>query len=99
MKNPKTDITYKKTPDDSKPRFNYFSTCLSKFKPGQNLKLNRIDTIVIPGYIGCDLGGGDWNLYKNEITEFARTISCVRPDINIKVIYLNHPNKKTSRLS
>ena len=60
MKSPKTDITYKKTRDESKTRFNYFSTCFSrlldKFKRGQNLKLNRIDTIVIPGYIGCGLG-------------------------------------------
>ena len=81
-----------------KTRFKYFSTCLSrlldKFNRGQNLKLNRIDTIVIPVYIECGLGGGDWNFYKNEITEFSRMLKCVRPDINLKVIYLNHPNKK-----
>ena len=101
MNSSKTDITYKRTVDDPKKRFHYFSMCLTRlltiFKKREHLEVNRIDTILIPGYIGCGLGGGDWNFYKNEISEFAKKMSRVRPDINIKVVYLNHPNK-TSKL-
>ena len=101
MNSPKTDITYKKTVDDPKKRFQYFSKCLSqlltKFKKRDHLGLNRIETILVPGYIGCGLGGGDWNFYKNEITEFYASLKCIRPDINIKVVYLNHPNKHTQK--
>ena len=99
MNSPKTDITYKRTVDDQKKRFQYFSSCLSqllsKFKKRDQLELNRIDTILIPGYIGCGAGGGDWNFYKNGITEFFKLMKCVRPDITIKVVYLNLPNKKS----
>ena len=90
MDSPKTDSTYiKKTPDNSKTRLKYFARCLNKllseFK--NNTRLNNVNTVVVPGYIGCDRGGGVWSIYRNELFKFAHELTSIKPNIKMKIVY------------
>ena len=46
-------------------RLHWFSQALGRFVLQEN------QTVAFPGYIGCDLAGGDWSIYKSIIDDFA----------------------------
>ena len=90
-KSRKTDKVYKKTPDNSSVRLWKFKSCLKnlyeEFKCSGNESLHKVNQILIPGYIGCDRGGGVWTFYRNEIINFTFKLNKIRPDITVKIIY------------
>ena len=81
---------YKSTPDNSKIRLINFAKCLNgllnEFK--NNPRLDDINTVVVPGYIGCDHGGGVWSFYKSEIIKFAYELTSIKQHIKMKIVYL-----------
>ena len=92
MDSPKTDSTYKKkTPDNSKTRLKNFARCfnkiLSEFK--NNTRLNNTNSLVVPGYIGCNRGGGVWSFYRSELFKFAHELTSIKPNIKMKIVYFN----------
>ena len=63
----KTDSLYKNTPDTSKIRLKIFLVHLNRLliEFRNDTRLNSINTVVIPGYTGCDCGGGAWAFSRN----------------------------------
>ena len=96
MNSPKTDSAYKSTPDTSKIRLKNFAKCLNRllneFK--NNPRIADINTMLVPGYIGCDRGGGVWSFYKSEIIKFAYGLSYIKQDIRVKIVHF----KKTVKI-
>ena len=89
----------KKTPDNSKTRLKNFARCLNKllseFK--NNTRLNNINNIVVPDYIGCDRGGGLWSFYRSELFKFAHELTSIKPNIKMKIVYFRQ--NKSSDIS
>ena len=54
----------------------YFNNCLQLIA-----KINKIESIAFPFKIGCNLGGGDWLIYRKMIKMFAEQ----NPNIKIRV--------------
>ena len=99
MDSPKTDSTYEKTPDNSKTRLKNFARCLNKllseFK--NNTRLNNIHTIIVPGYIGCNRGGGVWSFYRSELIKFVHELASIKPNIKMNIVYFKQ--NKSSDIS
>ena len=85
----------KKTPDNSKTRLKNFARCLnellSEFK--NSTRLNNVNTVVVPGYIRCDCGGGVWSFYRSELFKFAT----IKRNIKMKIVYFRQ--NKSSDIS
>jgi len=56
--------------DNLKLREEWFQTCLTKLK--EYLTTNKHKRVAFPNLIGCGLGGGDWNVYKKMLQDFAK---------------------------
>ena len=89
INSPKTDSIYKNTLDTSKIRIKHFVACLNRslteFK--NNTRLNSINTVVVPGYIGCDRGGGVWAFYRNEMLKFAYELTTIKSYMKMRIVY------------
>lgn len=55
--------------DGTLAREKYFHKCLLKIA-----KIENLESIAFPWRIGCNLGGGDWNIYLGTINNFAQYI-------------------------
>lgn len=55
--------------------YDAFKKCLDAIKEWAKTEANEFDVIGFPGYIGCGLAGGDWNIVKQMITEFSKEIT------------------------
>ena len=67
----------------------------SEFK--NNTRLNNINTIVVPGYIGCDRVGGVWNFYRSELIKFIHELTSIKPNMKMKIVYFKQ--NKSSDIS
>ena len=56
--------------ESAEQRLQYFRAGLQKISEIQNL-----ESVAFPYLIGCGLAGGDWNLYLNEIQNFANNVN------------------------
>ena len=85
-----TDDIYNNTKDDLKTRLYYFKLCLNKVLNlfnNKNIIIKNINKIIIPEKIGCNVGGGNWNLYKKEIENFAQHL--IPYNISVYIIIYN----------
>ena len=48
--------------------------------------IKNINKIIFPKNIGCNLAGGNWQLYRKEIKVFARKLRKINNSINIYII-------------
>lgn len=55
--------------DSSENREIMFQKCLSKIA-----QINDLESIAFPKFIGCGLGGGNWDNYYNMINSFSKLI-------------------------
>ena len=70
---------------------------MHKFKNYNDRHLNMVNA-VLPGYIGCDRGGGVWKLYENEILKFEIILKNVNSNIVVKVFYLEKKRSSNKTL-
>lgn len=68
-----TDPEYLRIQDCPKSRLKYFRKSMNNLKLAlnNNEAWKNIDKIIIPFYIGCGLGGGNWIEYYGIIRKFA----------------------------
>ena len=55
--------------DGSAVRLSYFYTCLLRVA-----KIPDLESIAFPWRIGCNLAGGNWDLYLGNLTNFAQYV-------------------------
>lgn len=55
--------------DNFENRERYFKLCLDKIS-----KINNLESIAFPYFIGCGLAGGDWNNYLAMLETFANNV-------------------------
>lgn len=58
--------------DDAPQRVQFFVSALEALKV--EAEQRRFTRILFPHTIGCGLAGGDWDVYRQMIFEFARTV-------------------------
>lgn len=80
--------------DTEENRLLWFNEALCNLEAYLKTEIGIIDKVVVPYMIGCGLGGGDWNRYKNILKEFSVKLKKSRPDINV---ILAVPPKKMDR--
>lgn len=56
--------------DGSKAREKYFHECLLKVA-----RIENLESIALPYFIGCGLAGGNWNYYYGTICNFEKYVS------------------------
>ena len=84
--------------DTKEDRISYFKEALVKLKEfllnyNSNNDSKKIDTIIFPYGIGCNLAGGDWRVYENEIQIFAKEM--LETHFRILIVQKNHTNFPT----
>ena len=68
---------------------------LSEFE--NNTRLNNVNTVVVPGYIGCNRGGGVWSFYRSELFKFTHELTSIKPNTKMKIVYFRQ--NKSSDIS
>ena len=66
-------------------RLDYFDQCLTELSK-KLIYMPHIKNIVLPKFIGCGMGGGEWCDYEEVISRFCISLYHVRPNINVFVI-------------
>jgi O-acetyl-ADP-ribose deacetylase (regulator of RNase III) len=56
-------------PDSANDRQDYFQQCLDRIA-----LIDNLESIAFPYKIGCDLAGGDWNVYSHMLEQFAEQL-------------------------
>ena len=54
--------------------------------------MNNINPVVVPGYIGCDCGGGVWGFYRSELFKIAHELTSIKPHIEVKIVTSGRTN-------
>ena len=58
-----------KFPDGADDRKGYFQQCLDRIA-----LIDNLESIAFPYKIGCDLAGGDWNVYSEMLENFTERL-------------------------
>ena len=71
--------------DDAESRIEWFKDCLADIA-----SQNMIKSIAFPKNIGCGLAGGDWNIYRRCLKDFAQK----NPHIQVYIVDNSRPKRK-----
>lgn len=76
--------------DTEEMRQGWFKECLMKILNVMPRRQPTPINVLVPYKIGCCLGGGNWDAYKNMLSEFEST--AMRQNVNLQItIYNNRP--------